>query len=111
VKQPLIRILGSRAINIAVQALLLPGVKDTQCGFKLFSEKAVQEIFPKVKMERWGLDLEVLVLARYLGWKIIEVPVRWVDDPRSRMHPMRDGVAMLRDILKIKRDLVMGKYR
>jgi len=108
--QPLYRVFGSRVLNFFAQLILLPGIKDTQCGFKLFPERAVGEIFPKLRLTRWSFDLEVLALARKLGYRIKEVPVEWEDDPRSVLHPFRDGFRFLLDVIRIKIHLMRGDY-
>lgn len=109
-RQPLYRVLGSRILNFFAQIILLPGIEDTQCGFKLFPEHAVEEIFPKLQLTRWSFDLEVLALARKFGYRIKEVPVEWEDDPRSVLHPFRDGFRFLLDVIRIKIYLIRGDY-
>jgi dolichyl-phosphate beta-glucosyltransferase len=111
VKQPLTRILGSRGLNLAVQAVLLPGVRDTQCGFKIFPEEAAERVFSQLTIDGFGADLEALALTRWLGWEVVEVPVEWRDDPRSTVKPLRDGLQTLSDIAKIKFNLLSGRYK
>lgn len=78
------RLLGKLG-NAFIQIVVLWGIKDTQCGFKCFSEEATQKIFPLMKIDRWGFDVEALVLAKKMGYKIKEIPVRWVNDFESRV--------------------------
>lgn len=78
------RLLGN-AGNLFIQALLLPGIWDTQCGFKCFSREAALKIFPLQKISGWGFDVEILSLAKNLGYEIKEIPVVWVNDIRSRV--------------------------
>lgn len=72
--------------NLIIQALLLPGIWDTQCGFKCFSDEAAGRIFRLTKINRWGFDPESLALAKALGYKIKEMPVFWVNDPRTHVR-------------------------
>ena len=81
------RILGN-AGNLFIQGLLLPGIRDTQCGFKLFSEEAALKIFTLQRIKRWGFDIEALALGKRMGYKIKEVPVYWVNDADSRVKPL-----------------------
>jgi dolichyl-phosphate beta-glucosyltransferase len=91
-----------RMFNILVQILHLPGVKDTQCGFKLFTHEAAQAIFQRQRMKGFCFDVEVLVLARRLGFKIKEVPVRWIDSPQSKVNPLKDAAKMFGDLIRLK---------
>lgn len=76
------RIMGNLG-NIYIQLLLLPGIWDTQCGFKCFSEEAARKIFPLSRIKRFGFDPEILYLAKKFGYKIKQVPVHWVNDAAS----------------------------
>jgi dolichyl-phosphate beta-glucosyltransferase len=104
VKQPITRVIGSRLFNLLVQLLLLPGFPDTQCGFKLFSQGAANNIFSKLETKRWGFDLEVLVRAKKAKLKIKQVPVDWYDQPGSRIQSVRVFFNSIVELLKIKRD-------
>jgi len=81
------RILGNMG-NLFIQALLLPGIRDTQCGFKVFSEEAALKIFSLQKIKRWGFDIEALALGKHMGYRIKEIPVYWVNDADSRVKPL-----------------------
>ncbi len=102
VRQPWYREMMGRTFNLLVRMLHLPGVKDTQCGFKLFTKEAAQAIFPRQRMKGFCFDVEVLVLARRLGFKMKEVPVRWIDSPQSRVGPLKDSAKMFWDLIKLK---------
>lgn len=78
------QILGKMG-NIFIQILVLPGLWDTQCGFKAFTEEAALRIFSASRITGWGFDVEILALARRMGYRIKEVPVHWVDDVRSHV--------------------------
>ncbi len=85
--QPLIRQIPGKLGNLFIQALLLPGIWDTQCGFKAFTEEAALKIFPLQKINGWGFDVETLALAKKMGFRIKEMPVTWVNDPFSSVKP------------------------
>lgn len=95
--------------NLWIQFWVLPGIWDSQRGFKLFSAKAAQDIFPKLKITRWGFDIEALALARKFGYKIKEVPVKWVNDPESKVKPSA-YLQVLLETLKIRWWLWTKKY-
>jgi dolichyl-phosphate beta-glucosyltransferase len=83
--QPLLRRIPGKIGNIIIQLLVLPGIWDTQCGFKAFTAQAAKEVFGNMKTTGWGFDVECLALSRRLGFKIKEVPVRWVNDLNSHV--------------------------
>lgn len=85
--QPWYRRLAGNIGNLIIQLLLLPGLWDTQCGFKCFSEEAAEKIFKLAKVNRWAFDVEILALGKKLGYKIKEIPVVWINDPRSSVKP------------------------
>jgi len=109
-KQPLYRRMLGRSFNAALHIILGLSYADTQCGFKAFSRKAVTEIFPHMKIERWGFDPEILFLARKYGLRVAEVPVSWAHDHRSKINPVRDGIRMLGELIRIRMNSVGGKY-
>ena len=109
-KQPLYRRMLGRSFNTALHIILGLSYADTQCGFKAFSRKAVTEIFPHMKIERWGFDPEILFLARRYGLRVAEIPVSWAHDHRSKINPVRDGVRMLGELVRIRMNSVGGKY-
>lgn len=102
VRQPLHREMMGRIFNLIVQILHLPGIKDTQCGFKMFTGHAADAIFERQKMNGFCFDVEILVLARKLGYKMKEIPVRWIDSPQSKVNPLKDSFKMLWDLIKLK---------
>lgn len=83
--QPFYKQLLGKLANLIIQAVNLPGIWDTQCGFKAFTEKAAEDIFSKAKVNGWGFDIEILALARRLGYRIKEIPVRWVNNALSHV--------------------------
>ncbi len=99
--EPLYRQLLGKGLNLIVQAVLLPGVWDTQCGFKAFTAEAAEAVFSATKVARWGFDFEALAIANCMGYRIKEVPVRWVNDQRSHMS-FSGGLQFLGDIFKVR---------
>lgn len=102
------RILGKLG-NLFIQVMAVPGIHDTQRGFKLFTAEAVNKIFPKLTITRWGFDIEVLALARKFGYKIKEVPVDWKNDPNSKVG-LKAYLQVLLETVKIRWNLMTGKY-
>lgn len=82
----------------SITRLLLPEIKDTQCGFKMFRRRAALPIFSGLKTMGLAFDVEALLEARRLGFKVVEMPVPWTEGPRSRVHIARDGIKMARDL-------------
>jgi len=87
----------------ALTNLLLPGIRDTQCGFKLFTHQAAQAIFSGISTEGLAFDVEVLLEARRLGYKVVEMPIKWVEGSKSRVHIVKDGIKMARDLWHLAR--------
>lgn len=109
-RQPLHRQLFGRIFNLALRLILSLRFHDTQCGFKAFTRPAAQAIFPLQQIERWGFDPEILFLARKFGFKVAEVPVKWAHSEGTRLHPLRDGIRMFFELLKIRWYSMNGKY-
>jgi dolichyl-phosphate beta-glucosyltransferase len=102
VDQPLHRRLMGKGFNLMVQALLLPGIWDTQCGFKLFRGEVARDLFEQMQTDGFAFDVEVLYLARRSGWEVTEVPVRWKNSDTTRVQAVRHSREMLRDVLRIR---------
>jgi glycosyltransferase involved in cell wall biosynthesis len=109
-KQPLHRQLFGRMFNLALRMTLGLQFKDTQCGFKAFTRRAAQTIFPLQTIERWGFDPELIFLARKFDFRVEEVPVKWAHREGTRINPLRDGVRMLGEMLQIRWNSLSGKY-
>ena len=109
VKQPLIRRMVSRFGNWLIRILLGIRMVDTQCGFKLFSAKASEEIFPKQTIMRWGFDMEILAIARKKGYEMKEVAVDWYDAENSTVKKSA-ALKTLRELFIIKWNIIAGKY-
>ncbi len=99
-----------RIFNAIVNVLILPGIADTQCGFKLFLHPAAELLFRRQQMERFSFDVEVLYLARRAHLRIAEVPVNWTNVPGSKVHLGRDSLLMLRDVMKMRFRAFFGGY-
>lgn len=98
--EPWWRVVGGKLGNLFIQALAVPGIWDTQRGFKVFSRIAADAIFPKLRITGWGFDVEVLAIARALGYRIDEVPVVWKNHPATKVTS-RAYVSVLRDVCKV----------
>jgi dolichyl-phosphate beta-glucosyltransferase len=107
--EPLIRRVMSRVFRWMAWAIL-PGIHDSQCGFKLFSARAALDIFALQSIPGMAFDVEVLRIATLLGYRVVEVPIVWRHDPDSRVHPVRDSLQMARDLLAIRRNEQAGLY-
>ncbi len=99
-----------RVFNRVVQMTTVSGIGDTQCGFKCFRRDAAHEVFSRQRLERFSFDVEVLWIATKLGYEIAEVPVVWVNDPASRVHPLSDSVRMLIDLVRVRLADRQGLY-
>jgi dolichyl-phosphate beta-glucosyltransferase len=108
--QPFYRQIFGRIFNLMLRITLGLGFKDTQCGFKAFTRRAGKAIFPLQQIERWGFDPELLYLARKRGFKVAEVPVEWAHREGTRINPLRDGIRMFGEMLKIRWNGLTGKY-
>ena len=109
-RQPLYRQFFGRIFNLMLRVTLGLNFKDTQCGFKAFTRRAVNTIFPLQRIERWGFDPELLYLAKKFGFKVAEVPVEWAHSEGTRISPLRDGTKMFQEMLKIRWNAICGRY-
>jgi dolichyl-phosphate beta-glucosyltransferase len=108
-KQPWWRQGMGKIFNRIVGLLVLDDFSDTQCGFKLFSDKAARNLFKYARVNRCAYDVEILAQAKERGYRILEVPVKWVNSPASKVNPIFDSMQMLFDLVKIR--LRMGKEK
>ncbi|HEY6770052.1 MAG TPA: dolichyl-phosphate beta-glucosyltransferase [Candidatus Sulfotelmatobacter sp.] len=109
-RQPLHRQIFGRVFNLLLRMTLGLQFADTQCGFKAFKRRAVENIFPLQRIERWGFDPEILFLARKFGYKVQEVPVEWGHSGGTRINPVVDGARMFMEMLRIRWYDLTGKY-
>ncbi len=97
--------------NLFIQFLMgLRGIEDTQCGFKVLSEKATLDIIPKMKVDRWGGDFEMLMLAKKMGYEIVEIPVVWVDAGQSLVN-VKAYINTLKELMQVKWRMLTGQYK
>lgn len=108
--EPAYRHLIGRVFNTMVRWLLLPGLQDTQCGFKCFRDEVAEIVFPLQSLDGMSFDAEVLYIARKKGFNIVEVPIDWYHDPDSRVRLVKDSLRMGWDLLKIRWQGMKGKY-
>lgn len=104
------RLLGI-AFNTIIRILVINGIKDTQCGFKLFKTDIAKRIFSKLKLIGFSFDVEVLFLAKKLGYKITEVPVSWRAIPGTKINPFTDSFIMFMGVVKIRFMDILGQYK
>lgn len=95
--------------NLWIQFWLLPGIWDTQRGFKMFTAKAAKDLFSRQKLDHWGFDFEILAIARKKGYRIKEVPINWKNDPRSHVK-LSAYIKTLLEVLRVRWNLWTGKY-
>ena len=110
IPQSMSRVWLSRMSNLLIRWILLPGIYDTQCGFKLFQNVSAKEIFQRVTIKRFGFDFEALVIARVLGYRFKEVGIDWYNDGASKVRAGRDAARTLKDLFKVKGNLLRGAY-
>jgi glycosyltransferase involved in cell wall biosynthesis len=109
-RQPLYRQFFGRCFNAVTRGVMGLRFADTQCGFKAFTRAAAQTVFQLQTIERWGFDPEILFIALKRGYRVVEVPVSWAHDERSRMSYLRDGMKMLEEIAIIRWNALLGRY-
>ena len=102
ISQPLYRVLMGKAFNLIVQVVLLPGIWDTQCGFKLFRADVARQVFAGLSTDGFGYDPEVLYRARKRGVKIAEVPVVWRNSAPTKVSPISSSFDMLRHVIRVR---------
>ena len=102
VSQPLYRVLMGKGFNLIVQAVLLPGIWDTQCGFKLFRADVAHSVFAGLTTDGFGYDPEVLYRARKQGVRIAEVPVVWRNSAPTKVSPVRSSLDMLKHVVRLR---------
>jgi glycosyltransferase involved in cell wall biosynthesis len=109
-RQPLYRQFFGRCFNGVTRAIMWLPFADTQCGFKAFTRHAAQTVFQLQTIERWGFDPEILFIALKRGFRVVEVPVSWAHDARTRMSYLRDGITMLEELVRVRWNALTGQY-
>lgn len=97
--------------NLIVQKLILPGIKDTQCGFKLFRRQAAHDIFSVSRLNGYAFDVEILYIARLRDYKIAEIAINWANVEGSKVNVLTDSPRMLAEVLRITFSAWFGGYR
>lgn len=110
VMQPLFKRLLGDIGNLFIQVLAVHGIWDTQCGFKVFSAKAANEICSRCLMDRWGFDIEALALAKRMGFRIGLIPAQWINDPESKVK-LSGYFSTLVELFEIKMNLIRDRYK
>ncbi|OGO40955.1 MAG: glycosyl transferase [Chloroflexi bacterium RBG_16_58_14] len=108
--EPAYRHLVGRVFNTLIHALALPGMQDTQCGFKCFRAPVARELFPHQTISGWSFDVEVLFIARQRGYRIVELPIPWHFNAESKVRVFRDSARMALDLLAIRANALRGIY-
>lgn len=108
--EPQYRHLGGRAVNTMIRLLALPGLNDTQCGFKCFRAPVAQDIFRLQTLKGWSFDIELLYIARRRGYRIVEVPISWYFNPDSKLRAVQDAIKMFLDIFRVHLNAIRGVY-
>lgn len=101
-KQNVIRRKMGQVFNFFVQMFAVKGIRDTQCGFKAFRQHAVQPIFSRQKIDGFSFDVEILLLADFMGFKIDVLGVKWINSPETKVRIVRDSLKMFLDLLRMK---------
>jgi dolichyl-phosphate beta-glucosyltransferase len=108
--EPYYRHLVGRVYNGLIRTLALPSLQDTQCGFKCFSKRAAEDLFPRQTLTGWSFDVEVLFIARILGYRVVEIPINWYYHPHSKISVVRDSFRMGMDLFTIRLNALRGLY-
>jgi glycosyltransferase involved in cell wall biosynthesis len=108
--EPFHRHIIGRLFNMMVWILALPGINDTQCGFKCFSAEVSQKLFPLQSIHGWSFDVEILAIARQLGYKVVEVAVPWYYQPQSKVNVVKDFVRTFIELFKVRRIIRTRSY-
>jgi dolichyl-phosphate beta-glucosyltransferase len=96
--------------NLWIQFWAVSGIKDTQAGFKVFTKKASDDVFPYLTIDKWGFDVEALAVARMRGYNISEQPIVWVNDPNSKVSPSA-YFQVLKEVVQVRLNMIAGKYK
>jgi dolichyl-phosphate beta-glucosyltransferase len=108
--EPFHRHLMGRIFNFLVRILAVPGIQDTQCGFKCFTHEAAQLLFALQRIDGWGFDVEILHIASRHGLRMVEVPVHWYYGQNSRIRPIQNTISMVTELLRIRINGWRGDY-
>ena len=101
---------GGRGMNLIIRMLALSGLRDTQCGFKMFRADIAEDLFKHQTILNWSFDIEVLYIARLRGYRIVEIPIPWYFKSETKLNPLQDALRMVRDIMIMHRNRLRGVY-
>jgi dolichyl-phosphate beta-glucosyltransferase len=110
VHQGLHKELAGRFGNWIIRLLAVPGVSDTQAGFKILTRECVERVFPRLTVDRWGFDIEILAVARSLGFRVRELPITWINSPASKVGA-GSYFEVMAEVWRVRRNLKSGLYR
>ena len=108
--EPYYRHFTGRVFNTLIRLLVLPGLQDTQCGFKCIRAEVAHDIFRYQTLTGWAFDVELLYIARHHGYRIVEIPIHWYFNADSKISVFRDSLRMFLDLLRIRRNALLGLY-
>ena len=108
--EPSYRHLIGRVFNAMIRTLALPGLNDTQCGFKCFRAPVARHLFQEQTLPGWSFDVEILFIARQHGYEIVEVPIHWYFNPDSKVRVFEDSARMAVDLVRIRMNARRGRY-
>ena len=108
--EPSYRHIGGRVINTMIRVLALPGLQDTQCGFKCFRAQVAEDLFSRQTIMGWAFDVEILYIARLHGYSIVELPIPWYFSEQSHLRPVYDAFHIFFDLLRIRASARRGLY-
>ena len=108
--EPYYRHLTGRVFNTLIRLLVLPGLQDTQCGFKCFRAPVAEDVFRFQTLTGWAFDVEILAIAQHHGHQVLEIPIHWYYEEKSKVSILRDSWRMLLDLLVIRGNMRLGRY-
>jgi len=111
VKRSAIRNFLMHGFHFVLRTLGVGHIRDTQCGFKLFSRKASQELFPTLHLKNWVFDVELLIKAQLLNVPVTEVPIAWHEVPGSKLSIVSDSLGMFKDLVVLRMNYALGRWQ
>ena len=108
--EPYLRHLTGRVFNNLIRLLVLPGLQDTQCGFKCFRAQVAEDVFRYQTLTGWSFDVEILYIAQQKGYQISEIPIHWYFSADTKISILKDSWQMFLDLLRIRRNARCGLY-
>ena len=110
VRATLHRTVIGNAFNVLTRLMGIRDIRDTQCGFKLFTRAVARDLFSVSCVNGYGFDLELLFVAQLRGYRIAEVPINWFDQPGTKVRLLRDGMSTVGELMVIRRNMALGRY-